>query len=79
MVVAIDAMAKRYGKLPSEILANASTLDLVVLDAAITFENYIQEKEKAKAGGTLSAPNVSEDELMRIWKQANGENDLKQN
>jgi hypothetical protein len=32
-------MAKRYGKLPCEILAQASTIDLMVLDIAISYEN----------------------------------------
>jgi hypothetical protein len=77
MVVAIDAMAKRYGKLPSEILTSASTLDLVVLDAALTYENYLQEKSN-RGGGTLTPPKVSDDELMRIWEQANGKNETGQ-
>lgn len=71
MVIAIDAMAKRYGKLPSEILSNASTLDLVVLDAAVTYEHYLHEKSK-NSGSQLSPPNVSEDELMRVWERAHG-------
>lgn len=72
MIVAVDAMAKRYGKLPSEILASASTLDLVVLDAALTYENYLQEKEKNKGSGTLNPPNVKEEELVKIWERTNG-------
>lgn len=71
MIVAVDAMAKRYGKLPSEILATASTLDLVVLDAALTYENYLQEKQ-SKGSGTLNPPQVKEEELVKIWERTNG-------
>ena len=71
MVVTLDAMAKRYGKLPSWILANASTLDLVVMDAAIVYENYLHDREKNKSGQTLT-PDIPEEELVKIWEQANG-------
>lgn len=78
MIVAVDAMAKRYGKLPSEILASASTLDLVVLDAALTYENYLQERERSKGSGTLSPPNVAEEELVKIWERTNGKVETQQ-
>ena len=77
MIVAVDAMAKRYGKLPSEILASASTLDLVVLDAALTYENYLQEKQN-KGSGTLNPPQVKEEELIKIWERTNGKAETKQ-
>ncbi len=37
-------MGERYGLLPSEVLARASTLDLYVMDAALSYRDHQQKK-----------------------------------
>ena len=44
--VMIDAMAKRYALLPSEVMSRASTFDLVIMDTAFSYENWLQNKDK---------------------------------
>jgi hypothetical protein len=39
----LDAMAQRYGVLPSSLLINADTFDITVMDVALTYQRY---KEK---------------------------------
>tara|TARA_Y100001973_G_C5198044_1_gene335668 strand:+ start:242 stop:451 length:210 start_codon:yes stop_codon:yes gene_type:complete len=44
----IDAMAKRYGSLPSNILANGDTFDMMVFDVACTTELVNSYKQQNK-------------------------------
>jgi len=41
----LDTLATRYSKLPSYILENANTLDLYVMDVALSFEQYQHKKD----------------------------------
>lgn len=55
----IDALAERYGKLPSEVLDNASTFDLWVYDVAISYRNHKSEQE------TNKKPELTTEELAQ--------------
>ena len=44
----IDAMAKRYGSLPSNILANGDTFDMMVFDVAVMTEVVNSYKQQNK-------------------------------
>jgi len=44
LILLIDAMAERYGVLPSKILTEADTFDLMIMDCALTYR-HIKEKE----------------------------------
>lgn len=48
MALTIDTLGKRYGMLPSEVMNRASTFDVFIMDAAITYENYKNEQSMAK-------------------------------
>jgi len=71
MLLSIDALGKRYSLLPSEVMSKASTFDLVVLDAALGFQTYMQDK----ADGKKAAPQLSQEEMMaaleRVRKDGN--------
>jgi hypothetical protein len=71
MILSIDALGKRYSLLPSEVMTKASTFDLVVLDAALGYQNYIQDK----ADGKKATPKLSQEEMMaameRVRKDGN--------
>ena len=65
MILSIDAIGKRYSLLPSEVLDRASTFDLVVIDAALGYEKYIQDK----ADGKKEAPKLSQEEMMKMMER----------
>lgn len=62
MILMIDGLAKRYGLLPSEVLNKSTTMDLYIMDAAMSFENYHHKKQMNN--GVDPAPNYSEKELL---------------
>lgn len=43
-----DAMAQRYGKLPSELLRHADSFDFMILDVATTYQAYKQSQAEGK-------------------------------
>jgi hypothetical protein len=63
MVMAIDAMSSRYGLLPGEIMARATTFDLFVYDTAVSYINYAQQKADGKA------PEYKQEDLLDILRK----------
>ena len=59
--MAVDTIASRYGMLPSRVMQDANTFDLVIMDAALDYQNYLRNKDDPN-----HIPNVSEDELLKI-------------
>jgi hypothetical protein len=59
-------LGKRYGKLPSEILSSATTLDLQVLDISISYEN----QRIAEIQGKTLEPTV--DQMKAAMEQIKG-------
>jgi len=57
-------MAERYKLLPSEILARGNTLDLYVMDAALSYHNYQHKKAMGKV-----EEDYTTDELVEMMKQ----------
>jgi len=47
----LDFIAKRYGVLPSQCLAEGSNIDVVCAEIAIGYEGYLNEKSRAQAEG----------------------------
>lgn len=67
MLLMIDTLGKRYGILPSEVLGKATTFDLYIMDAAMSFENY--HHKKAENNGVVPI-DLNEDEMLEILKKA---------
>ena len=63
-IMQIDGIAKRYGRLPSEVLKDATTFDLYILDAALTYEQYHQKKAMNK--GQDPAEYFNSDQLLEM-------------
>ena len=59
----LDEMGKRYGKLPSELLINANTVDLTIMDAAISYYNFKNSE---------NPPEVPVEELEKILEKNRG-------
>lgn len=69
----IDGLAKRYGKLPSEILREANTFDLYIIDAALTFESYHQKKAQNKGQDPID--HYTDDDLLKILEKGKKDNE----
>jgi hypothetical protein len=48
MILTLDTLGERYGRLPSEVLAHGSTLDIYIMDAAMTYRDYQTKKANGK-------------------------------
>jgi hypothetical protein len=59
-------MAKMYGQLPSYVKANATTYDMLVTDAVLTWE----KEQYDKASGKPSAPKLSIQDMMSMLDNA---------
>ena len=72
----IDGLGKRYGLLPSEVLRQADTFDLYVIDAALTYENY--QHKKAMNKGQVPVEAYSNDQLLEMFNKGkeNGQNPI---
>lgn len=58
-------MAQRYGALPSKIMAQADTFDVMILNTATGWEQY--QTDKAKSGsGTQPTPNIPQEKLQAM-------------
>ena len=60
----IDSLGKRYGLLPSEVLNRSNTFDIYIMDAALSYENFVYKKQMNK--GVDPVPNYSQDELLAM-------------
>jgi len=73
----VDAMAERYGQLPSTVLKDGNTLDLLVFDASSTYRRYLQNKAEGKP--TVKTEDFSQDELKSMMeKRRNGRKNKQQ-
>lgn len=72
IILMIDGLAKRYGKLPSHVLGDANTFDLYIMDAAMAFENF--HHKKSMNNGIDPLPEYTQDELLAMLNKGK-END----
>jgi hypothetical protein len=61
LIMSIDRMGQRYGMLPSELMVQADTFDLVIMDMAMTFERH---QEQASQPGYV--PEASVEDLLKL-------------
>jgi len=72
MIIMIDAIGKRYGMLPSKVISEANTFDVFIMDAAITYENHMQEKAYKKHNpkpGDFSNQPVEDEKMLDALKK----------
>jgi hypothetical protein len=70
-MLTVDFIAKRYGKLPSEIMASATTFDMTVGQTAVEYENYCYEREKRKANGVAEpAQKLTQEQMLEMMRVA---------
>ena len=66
----VDAMAERYSMLPTHILKDATTLDMIVFDVAMSYRHHANKQKN-----TDYVPPVDQaelEELMRKHKEKYG-------
>jgi hypothetical protein len=61
MILALDTMASRYGHLPSEIMIRANTFDLVIMDAAMSYQSHLEKQQDPNY-----AAEIPLDDLIKI-------------
>jgi len=64
LVLLVDAMAERYSTLPTHILRDATTLDMIVFDVAATYRHHINKKNSKNY-----VPPVDSEELEEIMRK----------
>jgi len=62
-LISIGALAKMYGLLPSQVLANATTFDMLVSDVTLAWEHQKIEEYKT---GVKTPPKLSEKEMQAM-------------
>lgn len=60
----IDSLGQRYGMLPSQVLKEADSFDVYIMDAALSYEKYMHDKEMRKHNKMPTDVTLSEDELL---------------
>jgi len=72
LVLVIDTLGKRYGLLPSQVMREANTFDIFIMDAAITYENHQHEKALNK-NKKLAAPKtvapITDEKMLEEYKK----------
>ena len=72
-IMQIDGIGKRYGLLPSQVIKDADTFDLYIMDAAMSFEHYHHKKA---VDGKAPVPEYTQDQLQEILgKKKDGNKD----
>jgi hypothetical protein len=74
-------VAKRYGKLPSEVLKFGDTADVKCAELAVQYENYLHKKAEDESKGIKHTEHSQEELLNMInrvrTKEGNGETQTK--
>jgi hypothetical protein len=65
MILTLDNLGKRYGLLPSRVMEQATTFDLVIMDASMTFEQHANRDPSVP-------PEVPEEDLLKILERSRG-------
>lgn len=61
----LDALASRYHLLPSEVLTRSDTLDILVMDTAISWQNFQEEQARAKREGRAPPPPKTDVNILQ--------------
>jgi hypothetical protein len=70
MLLSLDNLAHRYGQLPSEVIARATTFDLYVIDLSARYERYRSDLAEGKVA---PAPKLTQDQMLEMMRQARSE------
>ena len=63
-------MGQRYGKLPSELFCKADTFDLMVMDVALTYQKYVNDKHNKDIDPNMYRQEDLQDRLNRARNES---------
>lgn len=63
----LDAIARRYGVLPSHLIQKGDTFDLMVMDVAISYERHLNNKHNKTAQN-----DYDQDSLVKAMESVRG-------
>jgi hypothetical protein len=63
-MITVGVLAKKYGQLPSQVLSNATTYDIMIDDVLTTWENYNRDPG--------SSDHYKEEDLVELFKDVRG-------
>lgn len=67
----LDSLAHRYKLLPSEVILRADTLDVLVMEATVQWQNRQRAAAEARAkGGVAPSAKLSQDQLKAMMAKA---------
>lgn len=75
-ILLLDTMASRYNLLPSEILRRGDTLDVLVLDTAMSWHAE-QQRQAQSRDGSQTAPHIPVNKLKDMIAKVRNNEDRK--
>lgn len=66
--MSLDFVAKRYGKLPSEVIESGSSIDIQIANLAVQYENYLHKKQSESKDGVIT-PDLSQEEMKAMLER----------
>lgn len=64
MMITVDWVARRYGVLPSKLLREGDSIDIILANLGITYENHLNERANNKS--PQSKHNLSQDQMLKM-------------
>lgn len=64
-MLSLDFVAKRYGKLPSEVIESGSSIDLQIANLAVAYENYLHKKYSNAKDGKIT-PELTVEQMQAM-------------
>lgn len=66
-MLTIDFVAKRYGKLPSEVMRDATTFDVSVADLGENYKDYLYKKSRGEYKPPV--PELTQEQMLEMVKR----------
>lgn len=73
----LDFVSQRYGILPSKLLAEGSSIDMIVADCAQGYQNWVREQHELQAKGNVpqglkTPPKMSVEKMQAMIAKVKG-------
>ena len=69
----LDQLAHRYGMLPSQVLKTGDSLDITVLDVALTYKQFLEQKNNKD--NSFDNKLFDEEQLKAVAERAKSRNE----
>jgi hypothetical protein len=67
MILSLDFVAQRYGVLPSQLLREGSSIDILIADAA---QGYINQKQNPSAANSIDNYGLTQEQMLDMVARA---------